>query len=431
MATRQEVETHGGRGVCRLIRVTEPATVSAPSSRVVSERALVGLIGAVQFVNILDFMMVMPLGPDFAASLDISASQLGLVSGAYTAAAAASGLAGAFFLDRFDRRSALVLAMIGLVLGTAAGAFATDLMSLVAARLVAGAFGGPATSIALSIIGDVIPAERRGRAMGAVMGALSAASVLGVPLGLELARLGWRAPFIGVAALGVIVTAMAWRVMPSMRGHIELGGQARRHTVSDLRTLFHRPVVVLAYASLALAMMSAFSLIPNISPHLQQNLHYPREQLAVLYLVGGAVSFVSMRLTGVLVDRIGAFRVNTLGVLGFAAIVWAGFVLPEPPLPLTLVFAFFMVAQTTRNVALTTLLSKVPSPHERAGFMSVQSAVQHVASAAGAFLSSKILHDGASGTVLGMPELAMFAIVMSLLTPPLVWAVERRVAVVK
>ena len=191
---------------------------------------------------------------------------------------------------------------------------------------------------------------------------------------------------------------------------------------------FHRPVVILAYLSLGLAMMSAFSLIPNISPHLQQNLHLPREKLGMLYLVGGAVSFLSMRLTGRIVDRIGAFRVNTIGVLGFAAIVWAAFVLPEPPMPLALVFACFMVAQTTRNVALTTLLSKVPAPHERAGFMSVQSAVQHLASAAGAFLSSRILHDGPEGAVLGMPELAMFAIVMSLLTPPIVWAVERRIA---
>lgn len=390
-----------------------------------SERALIGLIGAVQFVNILDFMMVMPLGPDFAAALDIPPSQLGLVGGSYTAAAAVSGIAGAFFLDRFDRKSALVLAMLGLVLGTVAGAFATDLHTLIAARVVAGMFGGPATSIALSVISDVIPPERRGRAMGAVMGAFSAASVLGVPLGLELARLGWRAPFIGVAVLGLLVTAFAWRVMPSMRGHITSGA---RHTVADLAGLFHRPIVILSYAALGLAMMSAFSLIANISAHLQQNLHYPREKLGILYLVGGAVSFVSMRLTGRLVDRIGSFRVNTLGVLGFAAIVWATFVLPVPPMPLALVFAFFMVAQTTRNVALTTLMSKVPAAHERAGFMSVQSAVQHVASAAGAFLSSRILHDGPEGAVLGMPELAMFAIVMSLLTPPIVWAVERRIS---
>ncbi|MBL8720617.1 MAG: MFS transporter, partial [Myxococcales bacterium] len=92
-------------------------------------------------------MMVMPLGPDFARQLGISTSHIGYVGGAYTAAAAVSGLVGALFLDRFDRRSALVLSMLGLALGTAAGAFACGLPSLMLARVLAGAFGGPATSV--------------------------------------------------------------------------------------------------------------------------------------------------------------------------------------------------------------------------------------------------------------------------------------------
>jgi MFS family permease len=79
--------------------------------RALSERRLLFLVGAVQFVNVLDFMMVMPLGPDFAASLGIPVARLGIVGGSYTVAAAAAGLAGAFFLDRFDRRKALGLAL--------------------------------------------------------------------------------------------------------------------------------------------------------------------------------------------------------------------------------------------------------------------------------------------------------------------------------
>ena len=60
----------------------------------VSERAIIAVVGAVQFVNILDFMMVMPLGPDFAKSLSIPESHLGYIGGAYTASAsvAASGV---------------------------------------------------------------------------------------------------------------------------------------------------------------------------------------------------------------------------------------------------------------------------------------------------------------------------------------------------
>ena len=46
-----------------------------------SERTIVFLVGAVQFVNILDFMIVMPLGPDFAVGLDIPISKLGYIGG--------------------------------------------------------------------------------------------------------------------------------------------------------------------------------------------------------------------------------------------------------------------------------------------------------------------------------------------------------------
>ncbi|HTA21151.1 MAG TPA: MFS transporter, partial [Polyangia bacterium] len=122
------------------------------------------LVAAVQFVNVLDFMMVMPLGPDFAKGLGIPTSSLGLVSGSYAAAAALAGFLGASFLDRFDRRKALAVAITGLVVGTAAGAFAQGLGTMILARVIAGAFGGPATAIALSIVADVVPPARRGRA---------------------------------------------------------------------------------------------------------------------------------------------------------------------------------------------------------------------------------------------------------------------------
>src|SRR5438128_10492237 len=211
-----------------------------------SERAIVFLVGAVQFVNILDFMIVMPLGPDFARALAIPPSHLGYIGGSYTAAASIAGLAGSLFLDRFDRRKALAVAMLGLVVGTAAGGFATGLGTLMAARLLAGFFGGPATSLSLSIIADVVPAERRGRAMGAVMGAFSVASVIGVPVGLELARQGgWQLPFFAVAGMGALVVAAAIFFLPPLRLHL-LSKEAER--ALPFSQLLGNPLVRISYA---------------------------------------------------------------------------------------------------------------------------------------------------------------------------------------
>ena len=67
-----------------------------------NERGIIALVGAVQFINTLDFMMVMPLAPDFAESLNIPPSSIGIIGGSYTLAAACAGIIASFFLDRFD-----------------------------------------------------------------------------------------------------------------------------------------------------------------------------------------------------------------------------------------------------------------------------------------------------------------------------------------
>ena len=191
------------------------------------ETRTIALVALVQVVNILDFIMVMPMGPEFAKALGIPLSHLGYVGGTYTAAACVSGLISATFLDRFDRRSALIVALLGLTLGTISGAFATGFPSLLLARAAAGAFGGPATALSYAIVADIVPPERRGRATGLLMGAFAVASVLGVPAGLSLAQnLGWRAPFIAVGVLGGLIAGAAFMLMPTIRGHLDRQGHA-------------------------------------------------------------------------------------------------------------------------------------------------------------------------------------------------------------
>jgi len=390
---------------------------------VIDERRVIFLVGAIQFVNILDFMIVMPLGPDFARELAIPNAHLGFIGGAYTAAAAVSGLVGSFFLDRFDRRKAVALAMLGLAIGTLAGAFATGLATLLAARVVAGLFGGPATSLSLAIVADVVPPERRGKAFGAVMGAFAAASVLGVPAGLELARQGgWRLPFIAVASLGVLLTAGAFWWLPPLTLHL-----AARHPKTSLRSLLRRPAVKLSYLMTAVVMAAGFILIPNLSAFLQFNLHYPRARLGLLYLVGGAVSFFALRVIGRLVDRFGSFPVGTVGSTALLVLSWTWFIATPPWLPVMPIFVAFMLSMSLRNVPYNTLTSKVPSPAERARFMSIQSAVQHLASAVGAFLSARMLSELPDGALAGVPRTAMVSIVLTVLVPPMMYLVERQV----
>jgi predicted MFS family arabinose efflux permease len=399
----------------------KPADARVPAP-VVSERLIIFLVGAIQFVNVLDFMMVMPLGPDFAAALGISTSHVGLVGGSYTAAAAVSGVLGSLFLDRFDRRWALAVAMIGLVIGTALGGFATGLTTLLLARIVAGAFGGPATSLSLAVIADAVPPARRGKAMGAVMGAFAAASVLGVPAGLELAqRFTWRAPFFAVAALGLLLVPTAIWLMPPMRAHLN----APR--VAGPRIALFDSMTGLALTNTGLNMLGLFAVVPNISAFVQHNLGYPRERIGVLYLIGGVASFVVVRLVGAMVDRFGVTPMVAVGTALYGFALVAGFVHPVPWLPVTLVFVVFMLSSNFRMVPMQALASRVPRPEQRARFMSAQSAVQHAASAAGAMLASVFLIAAPDGKLIHMDHVAIAALVLALIIPFTVRLLERLV----
>ncbi len=410
--------------------------MTATHARYRSDRSIVFLIGAIQFINILDFVMVMPLGPDFARALGFPESEVGLVAGSYTAAAAIAGLVGSLFLDRFDRRKALGAAMVLLVVATTLGGFAVDLTTLMLARILAGFGGGPATSISLSIIADTIPPERRGRALGAVAGAFSIASILGIPIALKLAEWGsWRMPFWFVGILGVVVLAAAWRVLPPMTAHLPgapvpgapVGLPSPRSPMATIRGLLVRPLVLKSYLMTGLAMAGGFMIIPNISAHLQLNLDFPRSHLDRVYFVGGIVSFATTRIAGRLNDRFGAWRTALAGCLLLATVMGVVFVAPPAGLPVVATFSFFFLAMGLRNVSHTTLASRVPNPDERAGFTSLQSTVQHLASATGSFVAAQMLHKSPDGRLQGIALVAIAAMILTLAMPFVMRSVEAAV----
>lgn len=401
-----------------------PPSINTESKRRLSEGALIFVVGAVQFANILDFMMVMPLGPDYSKALGIPMSQIGLIGAVYTAAAAVAGLAGMWWLERFDRRTALTVSMIGLGVGTLLGACATGLTSLVLARALAGFWGGPATSLSMSIIADVVPAERRGRAMGAVMGAFAAASVLGVPAGLELSRRGgWQLPFQAVGVLVFALAAAAWWALPKLRGHLAHGA-----VKVDPMSLLRRTKPQMALLATALLMASSFTLVPNIASYVQSNLGFPRDDLGGLYLLGGVVSFFTTRIAGRLADRFGIPLISGIGALLVVAVTVAGFLYEQAYLSVPLLFATLFLAMGMRNVPYNTLMTLVPGPHERATFLSLQSAMQHLAAAAGAYTSSRILVVLPNQRLAGMNKVAALSICLTALGLPVLWWLSRNVA---
>jgi predicted MFS family arabinose efflux permease len=313
------------------------------------------------------------------------------------------------------------------VIATALGGFAVDLPTMLGARMLAGFFGGPATSLALAIIADSVPPERRGRAMGLVSASFAVTSVVGMPIGLELARLGgWRLPFFGVAGIGAVIAALVVWAMPPQRAHLQPPGDAARaNGFVAFGRLLAQPMTRLAMLLVSLAIVTGFMLIPNFSAWIQFNLGFPRAQIGVLYMLGGCVGFFVTRYVGIGIDRFGGAPI----ALGSAALnvvlIWAVFLAGKPPVSLYALFPLFMAANAARMVVVSTVTSKVPGATERARFMSLTSATQHISSAFAAFLASAVLVELPGGALAGIAPLAVAAIALACVVPPLVWAVDR------
>lgn len=385
------------------------------------EWLLLGVLALVQFVHILDFVLVMPLGPPLMRAFRIGAREFGWIVSAYTFAAAFSGLVAALFVDRFDRRSVLVTLLAGFSLGTALCAVAPTYWALVAARAVAGAFGGVLAAVVFAIVGDQIPEERRGTAMGIVMSGFSAASVLGLPFGLALAsRTGWHTPFLLLAGLGAGVLALARGVLPSMRGHI-VAAPSQAHLPKMLEVMRH-PNHLRAFALTVAMMFAGFSVIPFISPYLVANVGVREADLTYVYLVGGVFTLFTSPIAGRLADRFGMMPVFASAALVSILPMMALTQLRPVSLTLALVVTtLFIIFNSARMVVVTTMITNSVEPRQRGSFMGVNSSVQQAGAGVASLAAGLVIHTAAGGRLERYGWVGALASVATLLAVVLAW----------
>jgi len=163
------------------------SNLTVPAEQRRRELILLLILASVQFFSIVDFMVVMPLGPQLRRTLGIDTFQFGLIVASYTVSAGVAGLLGSSVLDRFGRKRAFLTLFVGFLVGTMLCGLSFNYATLLFARIVTGAFGGILGGMALAIIGDVFPEERRGRATGVLMSAFALASVVACPSASKLA----------------------------------------------------------------------------------------------------------------------------------------------------------------------------------------------------------------------------------------------------
>ncbi|WP_332775369.1 MFS transporter [Polaromonas sp.] len=380
------------------------------------ERWLLFTLAGIQFTHILDFMIMMPLGPQFTQLFAISDAQFGLLVSAYTFAAGLSGLAASTYVDRFGRKR-LLLTMYGLfALATLACGLAPSYGALMAARIAAGMFGGVLSALCQTIVADVVPFERRGRAMGIVMSSFSAATVAGVPLGLFLAaQFSWHAPFIAIAAVCSLLALFAARTMPVLSDHLHHADRpsAWQSIARVLADRNHQQ----AFLFSALLMSAGFTVIPYITIYMQANVGVLAHQIPYIYLCGGAVTLVTARLFGRMTDRRG--KVQTLTLLAVAVLVplFALTLLPRVPLwTVLLVSTLFFACMSGRMIPGMAIVTSAANPQLRGTFMALNASVQSAAMGLAAFVGGSIIGRDSQGLVQHYWVAALLGALASLLT---------------
>lgn len=354
------------------------------------ERLVLFILAAVQFTTIVDFMIVMPLGPQLMRTLRIGTAEFGLIVSSYTFAAGAAGLVASSIVDRYARRTTFMVLYAGFLLGTLLCALAPNYLALVAARVATGAFGGILGGISMTIVGDVFPEERRGRATGVLMMGFSIASVVGVPFGLYLGtNYGWHIPFIALVVGGIPFLILTPLALPALSGHVP---QQHAHPLRSLVATFTVPPHWNAFVLMVALMIGSFSVFPYVSAYFVSNVGLTEHQLPLIYVVGGALTLVAAPILGKLADQYGKLTLYRIIAPLSAVLLLTITSLPRTHIAVAvIVFAALMVSNVGRMIAAMAMITGSVEPRSRASFMSANSSVQHIASGLAASLGGLII----------------------------------------
>jgi predicted MFS family arabinose efflux permease len=398
------------------VPASAPSAVPLDPAR---EDALLLTLAGIQFVHILDFMIMMPLGPILIRELGIDAHEFGLLVSSYTFTAAFSGLLAAMFVDRFERKR-LLLAMFALfAVATLACGLAPGYGPLLAARGAAGAFGGVLGALVQTMVGDLIPFARRGRASGTIMSAFSLSTVAGVPLSLFLANhFGWRSPFFFIAALAVGFFLLGLRRLPTLRGHLPDAGideTARAHPLAAMAEVLRDANHRRALAFMALLMFSGFTVIPFITIYATGNVGIRQEDVPYMYLAGGCATFFTARWIGRLADSRGKVRVYRAVALLSLLPLFVQTHLPPVPLWLMIVCAtVFFILVPGRMVPAMAIVTSAAVPRLRGTFLAIGSSVQQLFSGLAAYVGGALIAVDAGRQVSGYGNVGLLAMAATL-----------------
>lgn len=359
----------------------------------------------------------MPLGPTLMKAFEISPAAFAALVSSYNFSAALSNILFGLIADSYDRKKLLLIFIVGFSLGTFWCFTSQSYYFLLASRIVAGAFGGVLSSIVFTIVTDIVPEERRGRAMGIVMSSFSVSSIIGIPIGLVISdNYGWQYCFLFIFAISIVCFLLSFIYMPNLRDHLAVKPDKVMFWRSLVKTITNK-VYLRSLIFMFLTSGSLFLLIPFLSPYAVKNMGIQTFELKYMYLYGGLLTIGTARIFGVLTDKVGALKLYIIVLcLAFIPIILFTHSGPTTFIKYILMGALFMSFVSGRMIPCMTLLSTVPLLKDRGVFMSLLNSVRAFGSATMTFLAGIIIFESSNGRLVGFNYAGYLSIIIGFVT---------------
>ncbi|MER8105270.1 MFS transporter [Kitasatospora sp. NPDC094016] len=320
------------------------------------------------------------LGP-IAADLGVSVPAAGQLVTVFALGYALLAPALAALTARWPRRRLLLTALAVFSAANALSALAPNYGLLLATRVLAAAGAALYTPTANAVATTLVAPERRGRALATVLGGMTVATALGVPLGTWVGRGDWRMTMWLVTALGVAALAGLALLLRDLPAPVAAPGlRARLAPLGQRR--------VLGAAATTLAFFLAFQCVYiYLATAVSGATGGDADRLSLVLLTAGVMSVAGSWLGGRLVDRVGVRRVlltgSTVAAGAFAALPWLGRSMPG-----ALVYAAVVpLAGWAVSVALPHRLASI-DPGNAPLLISLNSSALYLGTAAGGVAGS-------------------------------------------
>jgi len=179
---------------------------------------ILGLLTGLNFLNYLDRMLVAAVLPRIQSELHLSNFEGGLLATVFLLGYFVTAPVFGALADRGPRKGLIAFGVLTWSVATAASGLAGSLLALLAARAVVGIGEASYATLAPTIIDDITPPEKKGKALSIFYLAMPLGSALGYVLGGFVEKhWGWRAVFFVGGGPGIVLALSCLLIVEPVR----------------------------------------------------------------------------------------------------------------------------------------------------------------------------------------------------------------------